>query len=308
MSLFNEPFDLSDQRARELLELAITGYTEKPPLKKLVSGIGIAEVDVDWDGSVADVWPRIFILCARRNRLRELVKAMLKDENYAQVRPRIAALFAAAEEERDEAKSKVVLPGCSPADIPQWLGPASATYDMVSVYRSSPDGLTPVAEAPVLSPHGTPNAASPSTVPPLVAPTAPERCDVAERGKIGAILRILAELSPSLTAMTSWPSWTPERWQRETTVLRARLVTLDGYLGELPSEYRPRADGMRQIIRLDVATAKIKGLAQDIQESLNDLQNSTSPSGVFARERGLFAARSADFRRAARQLQQLLQP
>jgi hypothetical protein len=107
MSLFTEPFNPNGEYAKKLLAIAITGYTEKPPLKQLVSGIGIAEVDVDWDGSVADVWPRILILCARRNRLRELVKAMLKDENYALVRPQIDALLqAAAEDEGAEAHGR----------------------------------------------------------------------------------------------------------------------------------------------------------------------------------------------------------
>jgi hypothetical protein len=245
MSLFNEPFDLGDQRVRELLRLAYTGYSSKDQIGLFASRIGIPSSDVDWDGALADVWPRILTLAARRGLLRELVKALLENENYAQVRPRIEALFAAAEEEeRDEAKRKV----------------------------------------------------------------APERSIIAERTKIGAILRLLAELSYSLTDMTSWPSWTPERRQRESTVLRARLVTLDGYLGELPSEYHPRPGGMREIIRLDVSTAKVKGLTQDIQESLNGLQNSALPSGVRARELSLFAMRSTDFKRAARQLQQLLQP
>lgn len=245
MSLFNEPFHLGDQRVTDLLTLACTGYTDKDPIKVFVSRVGIPNTDINWDGALSDVWPRILALAAKRALLRKLIQALLEDQNYAQVRSKIEALFAAAEEEeRDEAKSKVV----------------------------------------------------------------PERSVIAERTKTGAILRILAELSYSLTAMTSWPSWTPERRQRESTVLRARLITLDGYLGELPSEYHPRPGGMREIIRLDVATAKVKGLALDIQESLNRLQNSALPSGVRARELSLFAVRSTDFKRAARQLQQLLQP
>jgi Effector-associated domain 1 len=107
MSLFNEPFDLGDQRVRELLGLACTGYSSKDQIGVFVTGIGIARSDIDWDGALADVWPRILTVAARRARLRQLVKALLEDENYAQVRPRIEALFAAAEEEeRDEAKSK----------------------------------------------------------------------------------------------------------------------------------------------------------------------------------------------------------
>jgi len=107
MSLFNEPFDLGDQRVRELLALASTGYSSKDQIGLFVSRIGIAGSDINWDGALADVWPRILTVAARRALLRELVKALLEDENYAQVRPRIEALSVAVEvEERDEAKSK----------------------------------------------------------------------------------------------------------------------------------------------------------------------------------------------------------
>src|SRR6266700_654486 len=107
MSLFNEPFDLGDQRVRELLALASTGYSSKDQIGLFVSRIGIAGTDINWDGALADVWPRILTVAARRALLRELVKALLEDENYAQVRPRIEALSVAVEvEERDEAKSK----------------------------------------------------------------------------------------------------------------------------------------------------------------------------------------------------------
>ena len=107
MSLFNEPFDLGDQRVKELLELACTGYDGKDQIRLFVSGVGIPYSDIDWDGALADVWPRILTVAARRALLRKLVRAMLEDQNYAQVRLRVEALYTAAEEEeRDEAKSK----------------------------------------------------------------------------------------------------------------------------------------------------------------------------------------------------------
>ena len=107
MSLFNEPLDLGDQRVGELLKLANSGYGAKNEIKNFVAGIGISDRDIDWDGALADVWPRILTVAARRALLRKLVQALLKDENYAQVRPRIKALIAAVKaEERAEAKSK----------------------------------------------------------------------------------------------------------------------------------------------------------------------------------------------------------
>lgn len=107
MSLFNEPFDLRDQLAKDLLGLACTGYRDKNQVRLFTSGIGIPDINIDWDGTVADVWPRILTVAARRALLRKLVQAMLDDANYALVRPRIEAFFAAAEEEeRHEAKSR----------------------------------------------------------------------------------------------------------------------------------------------------------------------------------------------------------
>lgn len=87
--------------------LACTGYSSKSELKLFVGGIGIPDSAIDWDGAVADVWPRVLTLAARRALLRRFVQAMREDANYALVRQRIEALYAAAEEdERDEAKSK----------------------------------------------------------------------------------------------------------------------------------------------------------------------------------------------------------
>lgn len=175
--------------------------------------------------------------------------------------------------------------------------------ELAAAIRGQPAQARPAPGGAVVPP--------PATVPTLVASaaqTAPARSDATEGGKVEAILRILAALSSSLAPTTSWSSWTLERWQRESTVLGARLVILEGYLGELPGEDRPAVGGMRQVIRLDSASAKVKGLAHDIQESLTCLQDSSLPSGVRARELSLFTARSANFRRAARQLQQLLQP
>ena len=107
MSLFNEPLHLGDQRVKDLLTLACTGYSDKDPIRLLVSRVGIPRTDIDWDGAVADVWPRILTLAARRALLRKLVQALLEDENYAQVRQKIEEFVAAAEEEeRDEAKGK----------------------------------------------------------------------------------------------------------------------------------------------------------------------------------------------------------
>jgi hypothetical protein len=103
MSFFDEPFDPHDPRAKELLEVALSGYAHKDPLRNVVSGIGVPENDVNWDGSVSDVWPRILKITAMRNRLRPLVTTLRDDPNYALMQERIVALLDdTAEEEQSE--------------------------------------------------------------------------------------------------------------------------------------------------------------------------------------------------------------
>jgi hypothetical protein len=107
MSLFNEPLDLGDQRVKKLLGLAYAGYDEKQQIKAFVGRIGIPPTDIEWEGALADVWPRVLVLAARRALLRKLVQDLREEKDYALVRPQIEALYTAAEEEeRDEAKSK----------------------------------------------------------------------------------------------------------------------------------------------------------------------------------------------------------
>ena len=104
MSLFTEPFNPNGEYGKKLFAIATAGYTEKKPIRILVNGIGIGEVNVNWDGSLADVWLCILQLAARMSLLRKLVAALQADPNYAQTRPEIEALLqAVAEEDRAEA-------------------------------------------------------------------------------------------------------------------------------------------------------------------------------------------------------------
>ena len=99
MAFFDEPLDFEDRRTKELLRVALTGYTDKDPLKVIIAGIGVPQNDVDWDGPLADVWPRILRIMARRSLLRRLVTTLRDDPNYALMRPAIVVLLEDAEEE-----------------------------------------------------------------------------------------------------------------------------------------------------------------------------------------------------------------
>lgn len=100
MSIFTESYKANDPRIKELLAISLTGYREKVQLKVFVESVGVEQVDVDWDGRVADVWPRIIQEFAKQEKLRALVEALLADPNYTQVRERTQALLDEAEAER----------------------------------------------------------------------------------------------------------------------------------------------------------------------------------------------------------------
>ena len=100
MSLFDEPFDPNDERAKRLLKIAHSGDGRKERIKLLVRGAGIPEDDIEWEGTLTDVWVRICTVAARRAKLRRLVQAFLADENYALVHADIRALLAEAQAEK----------------------------------------------------------------------------------------------------------------------------------------------------------------------------------------------------------------
>ena len=102
MSIFTEPYDASDDRFKELLAIAITGYRNKKEIQGFVEKIKGADlyVYVNWDGAVADVWPNVLEASAKRRKLRALVEALRDDPNYAQVNKRLVALLVAADRER----------------------------------------------------------------------------------------------------------------------------------------------------------------------------------------------------------------
>jgi Effector-associated domain 1 len=100
MSIFTEPYNANDARIKDLLGIAITGYREKGELKVFIQTVGVDEIDVDWDGPVADVWPGAIAVVAKQGKLRALVEALRDDPNYAQVRARTQALLDAADREK----------------------------------------------------------------------------------------------------------------------------------------------------------------------------------------------------------------
>ena len=216
----------------------------------------------------------------------------------------------------------VVLPEYSAADIPLWLGPASATHYVVSEYTvqgaekllrllTGQPGETdpPLGTVPVLPPRGAPDAfpGPPAPADARAASTAPIRSGIAGSGGIQVMVRVLAEVSSSLKVMRPSSSWTPERWRRESTGLRTHLAALGKHFGGPPSADRPPAGGVRQALQLNAASKEITDLSQEIGMSLDCLQSSASPPGARAREFNLFARRSAEFQRAALRLKDMLQ-
>lgn len=107
MSIFTEPYNANDSRIKELLGIALTGYRDKDELKVFIQAVGVEEIDVDWDGPVADVWPRAIKVTANQGKLRVLVEALLIEPNYAQLRAKTQALLDAADHERRFERSPV---------------------------------------------------------------------------------------------------------------------------------------------------------------------------------------------------------
>ncbi len=105
MSLFTEPLSPGDPRAAHLLSLARTGYDTKDQVKALAGAIGIQPASLDWEGALDAVWQRVILAASRRALLPKLIRALAEDPDYTLVRPRLEAIYAAAEEEADGEKA-----------------------------------------------------------------------------------------------------------------------------------------------------------------------------------------------------------
>lgn len=72
--LDDPPFSPALEDARRLVERLNALIPAKVAAKQLTARSGVAEADIDWDGPMADVWPRILGKAAELDRLRALVE------------------------------------------------------------------------------------------------------------------------------------------------------------------------------------------------------------------------------------------
>jgi len=114
MSLFTEPFDLGDPDAIDLVEIARSAYTDKEPLKALVATQGVSLIEIDWEGAIIDVWPRILRKVSQRGSLRSFTMALRDSPDYALMHVRIDSLLAKAAAEEQAAQT--VEGAANPAD------------------------------------------------------------------------------------------------------------------------------------------------------------------------------------------------
>ncbi|MFJ3670235.1 effector-associated domain EAD1-containing protein [Streptomyces sp. NPDC090106] len=74
-------FNLDDDRARNLLKALVTVYGTQPAARQVILGAGLAESDINWGRSMADVWPEALEVAAPAGRLRPLVQWAADDPN-----------------------------------------------------------------------------------------------------------------------------------------------------------------------------------------------------------------------------------
>ncbi|UUU19289.1 effector-associated domain EAD1-containing protein [Streptomyces sp. DSM 40750] len=74
-------FNLDDERAKNLLKALITVYGNKHTARQLILSAGLKEGDINWENSMADVWPEALEKAAPAGRLRALVETAAADPN-----------------------------------------------------------------------------------------------------------------------------------------------------------------------------------------------------------------------------------
>lgn len=78
--LDDPPYSANHDDARSLIERLSALLPDKTGSKLLTGRSGIAEAAIDWDGRMADVWPRILATAAALGRLRALVEEAQKTQ------------------------------------------------------------------------------------------------------------------------------------------------------------------------------------------------------------------------------------
>ena len=207
----------------------------------------------------------------------------------------------------------VVLPGCSAADIPLWLGRAATMHYVVT------ECTTAGAEKLLRLLTGQPYEVKPplGTVPTLLPRTTPDDASLApvsagpDLGELEGddeILSVLGEVSNALAAIRPSSAWTSTRWMVESTSLRLRINDLDSHFQQGPHERGSSARALRQAIRLNSKILHVKGLCKNIKTSLNYLQGDSFPTEVRARQLRVFITSSTSLQRAILQIQNIVKP
>ncbi|MFE9423760.1 effector-associated domain EAD1-containing protein [Kitasatospora sp. NPDC006697] len=93
MVLDQPDFPTADPRAGRLLKLLMADYGMQTRARQLATLAGIANAEVSWERSMAEVWPDLLELAARTGRLRPMVHAAA-GEVHPSVRPFLADLLA----------------------------------------------------------------------------------------------------------------------------------------------------------------------------------------------------------------------
>ncbi|MET7405704.1 effector-associated domain EAD1-containing protein [Streptomyces parvulus] len=80
--LLDQPFfDSADPRACELLDVLLRVYDAKDAVRRFAESAGLLTAAIDWDGPMADVWPRVLEHAASARKLRRLVEVVSEDPN-----------------------------------------------------------------------------------------------------------------------------------------------------------------------------------------------------------------------------------
>jgi hypothetical protein len=84
MSIIDRPrFSASDPAARDLLDALVNLYPKEEPVEKLIQNVGYRAGEINWNGPMVDVWPRILEQLAGARKLRELVQFVSQDPDNA---------------------------------------------------------------------------------------------------------------------------------------------------------------------------------------------------------------------------------
>ena len=89
------PFDFADPAARDLWNLLATNYQSKPPIRDLLTKVGVDSTEIDFDQPIRWVWRDILTLTHKQARLRPLLQ-QIRDSGDTAVAARLEELTASS--------------------------------------------------------------------------------------------------------------------------------------------------------------------------------------------------------------------